>query len=664
MGISQNRRGLRIESSPLSEDELLLTGVRGREALSEPFSFQLELLSENWKISPHRIVGRPVTFSIPLDEESKRHFNGVVRRFSRGPATDNGGLCRYRAELVPWLWFLIRSSNCRVFSKKSVKDILEKIFETSSIAHAHRFDLSGEYPAREYCVQYRETDFAFVSRLLEEEGMFYYFRHAPDKHELIVADAATAYKNCAEGTVEYFPGDRVGDRITFWDHGYEFRSGSSSLNDYNFEAPRTDLTTRSRTRDGMSGSEQFALYDYPGGYTETSLGDRIVRVRMEQEEVPGDTVTAESTCRTLHPAGCFTLHSEQFAPEDHNERFVLVSVEHEASDASYLQERSGGLGYGNRIVCIPAKTDFRPARTTPKPSVQGLESAVVVGADGKPDGRDKDAVHTDKYGRVKVKFHWDRAEKSESCWVRTSQSWAGSGWGTMFLPRVGQEVVVSFLGGDPDRPVVTGSVYNAERMPAYGLPDDSSQSGIKSRSWPQGESDMFNELRFDDKKDKESVYFQAQKDFSRLVKHDDSLKVENNRTVEIKKDVNSTISEGNESHTLKEGNRSVTLDKGNDTLKLQAGNLSVTLDKGNYKLELPLGDAATKLSAGKCTTEAGESIELKVGGNSIKIDQTGITIKGIQIKIQADAMVQVKGPMSQIAGDGMLTLKGGVVMIN
>lgn len=647
MAITQHNRTLQIESSPLGKDVLLLEAFQGREALSELFTFELELLSEKGDIDPKRLVGKSLTFSLQLADGGKRHFNGQVRRFSRGPAMANSGARHYRAELVPWLWFLTRRSNCRIFSQKSVKDIIEKVFRDSGFTQ-FKFQLSAAPAKREYCVQYRETDFAFVSRLMEEQGLFYYFQHQTGKHELVVADAATAYQDCPEKQIEYFPGDKASDRILGWDHNYEFRSGKWAQNDYNFETPSNTLATESKTLHGMDDADKYTLYDYPGGYLEKPAGDTLARTRMEEEEVAGDTATAQSTCRTLHPAGRFTLQAKEDAPQDHGAGFAIIAIEHAASDRAYGQGGGGGLSYDNHFTCIPAKTVFRPAHTTPRPSVQGLESAVVVGPD-------KDTVHTDKYGRIKVKFHWDREDKSESCWIRTSQSLAGSGWGALFLPRVGQEVVVSFLGGDPDRPIVTGSVYNAEQMPPYTLPDEASQSGLKTRSWPHGEADMFNELRFDDKKDSEAVFFQAQKDFNRAVKHDDSLKVDNDRTVEIKKNLTSTISEGNETHSLKQGNRSVTLDQGNDTLKLQAGNRTVNLDKGNHSL---------KLSAGKATTEAMQGIELKVGANSIKIDQSGITIKGMQVKIQGDTMVDLKGPMAQVSGDGMLTLKGGVVMIN
>lgn len=699
MSITQNKRSLRIEKSPLGADELLLTGFRGREGLSELFCFHLDLLSETWNISPHSIVGKPITVSVPLSE-GKRYFNGMVRRFSRGPAAGNSGLRQYRAELVPWLWFLTRSSNCRIFSEQSVKDILEKVFTEHHFNHETKFELSGTHPKREYCVQYRETDLAFVSRLMESEGMFYYFRHESGKHELVVADASSAYKDCPEKRIDYFPGDRTADHISHWDHNYEFRSGKWSQSDYNFETPTNKLATESKTLHGFGDAEAYTLYEYPGNYGKTPEGDSSARIRMEEEEVCSDTTTAQSGCRTLHPAGRFQLQSKDRASEDHDHPFAITSVDHSASDDSYTQEGGGGLVYNNSFTCIPADVVFRPPRLTPRPSVQGLESAVVVGPD-------KDTVHTDKYGRIKVKFHWDRAEKSESCWIRTSQAWAGNSWGSVFLPRVGQEVVISFLGGDPDRPIITGSVYNAQQMPPYKLPDDASQSGIKSRSWPDGASDAFNELRFDDKKDKEAVYFQAQKDFSRYVKHDDSLKVDNDRTVEVKKNVTTTLDEGNETRTLKEGNRATTLNKGNDSLTLDKGNRSatitegndtltlgkgnrsatltkgndeLTLNGGNQTVTLDTGNHSLKLDAGKSTTEAMQSIELKVGANSIKIDQGGITIKGVQVKIQGDTMVevqggtmvqiksdlevQVKGVMGQISGSGMLMLKGAVVMIN
>ncbi len=673
MAITQHNRALRIEASPLAQDELLLSAFRGREGLSDLFSFQLDLLSQTGDIAPRDIVGEAVTFSLLLSDGNRRYFNGVVRRFSRGPTMGNSGLRHYRAELVPWMWFLTRNSNCRIFAKQSAQDILETIFKDHGFGHAARFQLSGPPTKREYCVQYRETDFSFASRLMEEEGFFYYFQHSSGKHELVVADAPTAYKDCPEANIEYFPGDKASDRVTRWDHNYEFRSGKWSQNDYNFETPTNKLASESKTIGGMRGSDKFTLYDYPGGYAEKPAGDALARFRMEQEEVAGDTTTAESTCRTLHPAGRFKLKSKEDSPQDHDKQFAIISIEHSASDSSYEQGNSGEFKYGNLFSCIPAKVAFRPARTTPKPTVQGLESAVVVGPD-------KDTPHTDKFGRIKVKFHWDREDKSESCWIRTSQVWAGSGWGALFLPRVGQEVMVSFLGGDPDRPIITGCVYNAEQKPPYNLPDAANQSGIKSRSWPNGSSDTFNELRFDDKNNEESVYFQAQKDFKRLVKHDDSLEVQNDRTTTIKKNLTSIISEGDESHTLKQGNRTVSLHQGNDTLKLS---------KGDYKLELAMGNAVTKLTTGKASTEAMQGIELKVeanrisiipglinaqatqgimlkvGNNSIMIDEAGITIKGVQVKIEADAAVEVKGEATcQISASGPLALKGAIVEIN
>jgi type VI secretion system secreted protein VgrG len=362
---------------------------------------------------------------------------------------------------------------------------------------------------------------------------------------------------------------------------------------------------------------------------------------------------------------------------------------------SYRSGAGGGFHYHNNFTCIPAGLPFRPRRLTPRPQVQGTQTAVVVGPSN-------EEIFTDKYGRVKVQFHWDREgtnDADSSCWVRVGTIWAGKQWGAIHIPRIGQEVIVDFLEGDPDRPIIIGSVYNAEMMPPYKLPDKRTQSGIKSRSSAQGGEDNFNELRFEDKKDSEDIYFHAEKDFHRVVKHDDDLQVGNNQTIKIKKDRTEEVTEGNETISIKKGDRTVTVGKGADTHEVKEGDCTVKVDKGKHTLKvkddrtvtvdqgndvhqvkqgdrtvkidmgkdsltISQGDQKTKLDLGKIETEAMQSIEIKVGQNSIKLEQSGITIKGLQVKIQGDIQVEMKAAMTTVKGDGMLTLKGGVAMIN
>ena len=301
--------------------------------------------------------------------------------------------------------------------------------------------------------------------------------------------------------------------------------------------------------------------------------------------------------------------------------------------------------------------------------MHGAQTAVVVGKSG-------EEIWVDKYGRVLVQFFWDRKGNSDehsSCWVRVSQSWAGKDWGWVALPRIGQEVLVQFLEGDPDHPIIAGRVYNANQMPPYALPANQTQTGIKTHSSPKGGADNFNELRFEDKKGSEEIHVQAEKDLTIVIKNDETRDIKHARTTTVNNDDAETVTEGNQTITIKKGNQSttlnegkqsVTLDKGDQDITLTQGAQTITLNQGNQTIKLALGNQSTKLDAGKATTEAMQSIELKVGGNSIKIDQTGITIKGMMVKVEGEIQTSIKGAMTQVNGDAMLQLKGGVTMIN
>jgi len=375
---------------------------------------------------------------------------------------------------------------------------------------------------------------------------------------------------------------------------------------------------------------------------------------MEAEEAPYQLVTARSGNMSLFPLGSFTLDDHVIESEK-NKKYAILSVSHSAYDHATTPGGSGS-GYSCTFSCIPAEIVCRPARVTPKPRISGPQTAIVVGASS------SDEITTDKYGRIQVQFPWDRKKKT-SCWIRVAQSIAGKQFGAIYLPRVGHEVVVSFLEGDPDRPLVVGSVYNADNMPPYTLPDNKTQSGYKTRSTVNGAASNFNELRFEDKKGSEEVYLQAEKDFNCLVKHDQDLKIGNNQTIEVTNDRTEKVKQGNESVTIQQGNRSVVVNTGNDTHQIGQGNRSVTISMGNDSLEIKMGNQTTKVSLGSVSTEAMQSIELKVGQNSIKIDQMGVTIQGMMVSIEGQTQTQVKGLMTQIGGDAMLQLQGGITMI-
>jgi type VI secretion system secreted protein VgrG len=707
MGTYTQENRLLTVKTPLGDDVLLLTAFAGREELSRLFAYRLDCLSEKDDVAAKDLVGKPVGWCVQHFHEEPRYFHGVVSRFAAG-GYQTRGLRRYRLEVVPWLWLLTRTTNCRIFQNKTVPQILDAVFGDLGFSD-YEINASGTHPKREYCVQYRETAFDFASRLMEEEGLFYFFRHEEGKHTLVVADAKSAYATCQPAEVTYTAGTLIPAHIDRWDHEYEFRAGKWAQTDYNFETPATNLLASTNKLVGAADADKYEKFDYPGLYRVKGDGDALVKVRMEEEEAPFDVVSGSSQCATFSPGCKFTLEGHESEAE--NQSYVLTAVEHSASDPA-IEGGAGQATYGNTFRCMPASATFRPARLTPRPVVQGPQTAVVVGPKG-------EEIYTDKYGRVKVQFFWDREGKKDensSCWIRVAEHWAGKNWGMVFNPRIGQEVIVDFLEGDPDRPLITGRVYNAEQMPPYELPKNQTQSGVKTRSSKGGGADDFNELRFEDKKGEEDVYFHGQKDFHRVVENDDDLKVghdqtisvKNNRTevveegneeVTIKKgdrthtvhgnetitietgDRTETVKQGNESVTVKEGNRLVEISQGNETLEVKQGNRQVTLgqgkdthhlkvgdrevilDVGNDVLTIKTGNQTTKVNLGKCSTEALQGIELKCGPNSIKLEPSGITIKGMMVTIEGQTMTSVKGMMATVQANAILQLQGALTKI-
>jgi type VI secretion system secreted protein VgrG len=703
-------RSLIAVTTSLGKDVLLLASFEGEEALSRPFTYRLEMLSSNGAIAAKDIVGKSVTWLVRRTGQSSRYFNGLVNCFTAGGAQFRG-LRSYRAEVVPWLWFLSRTADCRIFQNKTAPDVIQQIFKDLGYS-AYQLNLRGTYVKRDYCVQYRETDLNFVSRLMEQEGIFYFFRHEDGKHTLVLADQKSAYQDCPEKEVEGSKGPLVTGQVTGWEHRYEFRSGKWAQTDYNFETPSTSLMTNTRTVVQLPGNDKFEVYDYPGVYLKKADGDAATKVRMEEEETSYEVVSGASTCATFTPGGKFKLKTFSSSAEE-GKSYAITAITHFASESSYAPAELKSQDYGNRFECVPDSVTFRPARLARRPTVQGPQTAVVVGKSG-------EEIYVDKYGRVKVQFFWDREGKKDensSCWIRVAQGWAGKAWGMVLLPRIGQEVVVDFLEGDPDRPIITGCVYNAEQMPPYDLPDNQTRSVLKSRSSKQGDSKNFNELRFEDKKGSEEVYFHAEKDFNRVVENNDTLKVgfdkkdkgdqtveifnnqsltvgagkaqaadgsqtvevfnsqkvtvgsgkgqaaDGSQTLSVYKDRTATVETGNESLTVKQGNRTVVVQTGNDTHTVKQGNREVQIEMGNDTLTIKMGNQTTKLDLGKSETEALQSIELKVGQSSVKLDQMGVTIKGMMVQIEGQIQTQVKGVIIQVSADALLQAKGGITMI-
>lgn len=719
---TQANRPLRL-TTPLGTDVLLLERISGEEHVSALFHFQLDLLSEKPDIDPKSILGQKVSVEIDFGGET-RHINGMVSRFSQGDREMR--LTRYRAELVPQLWMGSLMQDSRIFQQKTVSEVLSTVL--SAIGTESTLQLSGSYEKRNYCVQYRETNLNFVSRLMEEEGIFYFHAHSAGSHKLTVSDNSQQAPRCpAKDTLLVSPDGRVPldskDPIAFAvSRIASVLTGNVTLWDHTFEMPGKDLEAKATV---YEGDTKLEVYDYPGEYAQRFDGidegggeqasqlqkifdenARVAGLRAKEIGAQRTVLQGQSNNPLLTAGHLFTL--ERHYRADTNGDYFLTSVRHDARVENYENADGSPFSYQNSFEAIPKGLPFLPRRTTPRPLVTGSQTATVVG----PSGAE---IFTDKYGRVKVQFNWDREGRKDaasSCWVRVSTPWAGKNWGAIAIPRIGSEVVVDFLEGDPDQPIITGMVYNADMMPPYTLPDNMTQSGIKTRSTQKGGAENFNELRFEDKKDSEQIYLHAEKDLDAVVENNETRKVgflkkdkgdqttevfnnqvikvgegkgeaaDGSQTLDIYKDQKITLETGNQTVTLKQGDRTVTLDqgnesvqikvgnrsvkidKGNDELKIQMGNLTTKLGMGNTTLELDMGNASTKAKLGKISEEAMQGIEMKVGQNSIKIDQSGVTIKGMMVKVEGQVQTQIKGLMTQVNGDAMLTVKGGITMIN
>ena len=525
MAYTQENRLLKLDVPSLGTDVLLLQGFTGREGISQLFKFDLDLLSVKNDIQFEDIIGQNVTIRVLLsDGSSERYFNGFVSRFAQGGSGTT--FTNYQMEVVPWLWFLTRNADCRIFQMLKIPEIIQTVFQNRGFTD-FKSSLTGSYDPVDYCVQYRETDFNFVSRLMEHNGIFYYFEHENGKHTMVLADSPSAIQPCPDQSSASYSqstGDlEAEDVVTAWHTEQELRTGKYSLTDYNFETPSTSLMANEPTMVSVGGNSQFELYDYPGDHLTQSHGTSVAKLRMQEEEASHKVVGGSSVCRAFTSGYKFDLKDHY--RNDVNDSYVLTEVQHVATVGSYAQGASDTPAhYSNHFTCVLASVHYRPPRITPKPFVQGPQTALVV-------GKSEEEIWVDKYGRVKVQFYWDRQGKKDensSCWIRVSQPWGGKNWGSVWIPRIGQEVIVHFLEGDPDRPLITGRVYNAEQMPPYTLPDHQTVSTFMSRSSKGGASANFNEIRFEDKQGNEQIFLNAERDMDQCVEVDSREFVGNN----------------------------------------------------------------------------------------------------------------------------------------
>lgn len=613
MPLSQHRLPLTV-TSPFASGSLRVRAVHGREAVSEPFRYEVEMESDDGALDLAGAVGKELAVAVERTGAGPRWVHGVVTRFAQEPAPVRAA--RYRAELRPRLWLLTLRAGCRIFQGRTVPQILDELFA----GHAVRSELKAAYEALDFCVQYRESDFAFASRLMEDAGIAYYFEHAAGGHTLVLADDAQAFEPCPELPTARLrlagTGAELDDAVTACTLEHAATSDRVQLDDYNFQTPSAALLASS-----AGDRDTHVVFDYPGGFGAQAAGEQVARRRWEERTADAARLAGTSTCRGFVAGHRFTLAGH--GRDDANAAWVLRAV----------SLRADQDGYANEFEAFPAGTAFRPPRQTPRPVIAGTQTAVVVGKAG-------EEIWTDPHGRVKVHFHWDHADRpgeERSCWVRVAQAWAGAGWGAMVLPRMGQEVVVSFLEGDPDRPLVTGCVYNAAQTPPYALPGAQTRSTFRSSSSPGGAA--YSEIRFEDAKDAEELYLHAGRDL----------------TVDVTHDRAATVHEGSDTLEVKKGTRSVTVAEGDETLTVDKGARTVTV-KGDE----------THVNGAAFTHRTDGAYTLKVTGNLV-IEATGsITLTaGTALKAGAGTTFTATGGVSaEVSSDGVSTVKGTLVQVN
>ena len=730
-------------TTPLGEDVLLVVGFSGHEAMSQLFNFHLELLAENGTEVPFdKLLGQSITLRLTLNESKNRYYNGICNRVSQGHRDHD--FTYYRMEIVPQFWFLTRKAQSRIFQHISVPDILKKVLVGVDVS----YEIRGTFQPRDFCVQYRETDFNFASRLMEEEGIFYFFKHTADGHKMVVANTPQSNLDMPEMDEliyeEIAGGVREEMRVHKWEKIQELRSGKYTLWDHSFELPHKHLEAEEPILPNVQvgevqhelqvgNNDKLELYDYPGAYAQRFDGidkgggeqsgelrkifednKRTVKIRMQQEALPSVVIQGASNCRHLVSGHKFTL-TRHFSA---NGPYALVSLAQSARLTGDYRSGDSEFDYENSFTCIPFAIPYRPLLTTPKPVVQGTQTAVVVGPPG-------EEIFVDKYSRVKVQFHWDREGKNNadsSCWIRVGTLWAGKQWGVIHIPRIGQEVIVDFLEGDPDQPIIVGSVYNADQMPPYTLPANKTQSGIKSRSSLKGGPANFNEFRFEDKKGQEQVYLHAEKNQDIVVENDETHTVGHDRTKTIGHDETTTVKHDRTETVINNETITIGVDRtetvgnneditiGVDRTEMVGNNESLTvmmmrthtvginemisigvnqaLTVGatrevtiGVNQSVSIGDNLTEsvgknrstsigknddLDVGKkITIVAGDQITLETGQSKIVMKKNGqIEITGMKITLKGTQAIENKAATITSDASAIHTIKGSLVKIN
>lgn len=728
MAWTQANRPYRLKT-PLGDDTLLLVTWEGEEHVSKFFHFTVTAISTRGDISAKDLLLKNVSLQLRLSNGTDRTIHGVVSRLTKG-GTAPMGYVAYQLDIVPPHWVLSLDDGFDIFQNKSAREVADALLKGT----AHEWKLTGTLAARPYCFRYRESRWNCIARLMEQEGVFFRFDHKGAEATLVLGDSVASAQNAwGVSKLEFNDVIDVEERLTslrMEAQPFVSETRVRSASEFLFTKNVGDVTA-SNGDFSPPGSVKSYLFEqqltahrtgiaHGGGDTQSDAAKlvddtrRYSRVRQEMAEALSVVYVGQSRYCGLESGAKATVAEHPNASM--NVSLFVLSVVHSGSNGSYESSDASESSYSNLFKAIPSNTPFRPARTTPWPHVGGSHVGVVVGPPG-------EEIYPDKHGRVQVVFKWDRDDNKTldySCWIRVAQSFAGQRYGSVFLPRIGHEVLVEFLDGNPDNPVVVGSLYNDANMPPWELPAHKTQSGVRTHSSLKGGADNYNELRFEDLKSSEQIYVQAEKDLDTLVKNNETRQVLNDRTTDITRHDTKTVKKGNDKTTVLKGEQFITITENNRTLEvgkdhkitvknnestsvqvdrsIQVGSNqkveiskdhtvkvdgkqertikeddTTTVSKGNSSLEVKEGkidvlakmkDITIKASLGSITLQAMTKIELKVGANSIVIDQTGVKITGMMVTVEGKAMTEVKAPMVQVNGQGMVKIQGGITMIN
>lgn len=647
--MSGESRALLSLTVPAGVAALVPVRLVATEAISSLFRFEIDAVAAQ-EIDPVSMLNKPACLAINHGGTPTRYFHGIVGEF--GPIGRSGVVdILYRLVLVPQLTQAELRIDCRMFFDKTAEDILNTIFSEAGVTDL-AFRLYSSPASRVATTQYNESCLHFVTRLMEEEGWFYFFEHARDKHTLVVTSGNDGFTTVAGADLKFGDGTAV-DHLTAFRKTPALTHGKVSLRDYDPDVTTKQLKANKNTvfrHDGIASREVF---HWPALTRETSQVSDRAKWRMEAAEAAVSLASAEGAMAKLVAGGKFKLKDNAGAETMQ----VVHSIRHFAEEDA-RRAGTGGASYSNSLTAFANTVPWRQPMRTARPRMEGLHTAIVLA----PDGQE---IHTDEQGRIKIRFFWDWREDSTAdteAWVRVIQPWAGNQWGGQFIPRVNTEVAVAFMDADPDRPVVVGGLYNGTDKPIFPVADKT-KLGFRSRSVLKGGTDDFNEFSFDDKMGNEKVFLHAQKDLTTEVENDQALRVDHDRTVTVKGKETVTI-KGDRTHEVTEGNEILTVKNGDRTEEISMGNDSLTVKMGNLTTDVKMGNISVKADLGAITVEGMQSITLTVGESKITVDQMGVSIQGMMIKVEGQIQTQVKGLMTDVSADAMLMVKGAITMIN